>query len=97
MEKTAYFPAMAVKVEDLLVKWEKVITVIVTLFPIAAIVLGIAWLFLKKEILLFLVLGFSSCYFLGRNAWKFREKKTTFEDEFEYNQEGFTMIVQNEV
>ena len=83
MERTAYFPAMAVKIEDLLVKWEKAITVVVALFPIAAIVLGIAWLFSKKEILLFLVLGFSSCYFMGKSLWKFREKKATFEDAFD--------------
>jgi hypothetical protein len=88
MEKTAYFPAMTVKVEDLLVKWEKTITLVVTIFPIVAIVLGISWLFLKKEILLFLVLGFSSCYFMGKNVWKFRGKKHSVEDGFEHCTNG---------
>ena len=83
MEKTAHSPSMTARIEDLSVKWEKTITVVVTLFPLAAVALGIAWLISKKEILLLLVLGLSSCYFMGKNVWKFRDKKTTFEDEFE--------------
>lgn len=75
MKKTAYFPSIMVRLEPLLIKWEGIITAIVTLCAIAAIVLGIVWVFLGKDILLFIVLGFSSCYLIGKNFWRFREKR----------------------
>lgn len=75
MEKTAYFPSNMIRFESLLIKWEGVITAIVTLCAIVAIVLGIVWLFLRKDILLFIVLGFSSCYLIGRNFWRFRDER----------------------
>jgi hypothetical protein len=75
MEKTAYLPNTTVKLEALLVKWETVITALVTLCAVLAIVLGIVWLFLRKETLLFTVLGFSSCYLIGRNFWRFRDER----------------------
>jgi hypothetical protein len=72
MEKTSYLPRTTIKLGDLLVKWEGVITALVTLCAVAAIVLGILWLFLRKDTLLFTVLGFSSCYLIGRKFWRFR-------------------------
>jgi hypothetical protein len=74
MEKTAHSNIM-VRLESLLVKWEGAITAVVTLCAIAAIFLGIVWLFVGKDSLLFVVLGFSSCYLIGTNFWKFREKR----------------------
>jgi hypothetical protein len=75
MEKRAYLPNMTIRLECLLVKWEGAITAFVTLCAIVAIVLGIVWLFLRKDILLFIVLGFSSCYLIGRNFWRFRDER----------------------
>ena len=75
IEKTAYFPSITIKHEAFLLKWEGVITVSVTLCAVVAIVLGIVWLFLRKDTLLFTVLGFSACYLAGRNFWKFRDER----------------------
>jgi hypothetical protein len=70
MEKTIYLPRITVKFEDLLAKREGVATALVTLCAVLAITLGVVWLFLRKEPLLFAVLGFSACYLIGRNFWK---------------------------
>jgi hypothetical protein len=75
MEKTAYLPSTTVKLEALLAKWGRVITVLVALSAVIAIGLGIIWLFLRKDILLFTTLGFSSCYLIGKNFWKFRSQR----------------------
>jgi len=74
MEKTAYLPSIMIRRERLLVKWEGVITTLVALCAVVAIVLGIVWLFLRKDNLLFVVLGFSSCYLTGKNFWRFRDR-----------------------
>jgi hypothetical protein len=74
MEKTVYPPSTTVKLEAFLVKWARAITPLVTLCAAIAIVLGIVWLFLRKDTLLFTVLGFSACYLIGRNFWKFRSQ-----------------------
>jgi hypothetical protein len=74
MEKTMYLPRFAIKFDDLLAKREGVVTALVTLCGILAISLGIVWLFLRKEPLLFAVLGFGACYLIGRNFWKFRSR-----------------------
>jgi hypothetical protein len=58
MEKTPYLPSTTVKLEALLAKWARVITALVSLCAVVAIVLGIIWLFLKKDTLLFTTLGF---------------------------------------
>jgi hypothetical protein len=79
MEKTVYFPGITSKPEDLLLKWEGVITALVALCAVIAITLGIVWLFLRKDILLFTVLGFSSCYLIGRNFWRFRSRRLSIE------------------
>ena len=81
MEKTAYLPDTAVKLEALLVKWETGITVLVTLCAVVAIVLGIVWLFLRTDIVLFAVLGFGACYLIGRNFWRFRSRRPFIENE----------------
>ncbi len=75
MERTAYLPSIRIKLEDRLLKWERVITALVTVCAIVAIVLGIVWLLLRKDTLLFTILGFSSCYLIGRNFWEFRSRR----------------------
>jgi hypothetical protein len=79
MEKTIYLPRITIKFEDLLAKREGVITALVTLCAVAAIVLGIVWLFLRKEPLLFAVLFFSACYLIGRYFWRFRSQRLPVE------------------
>ncbi|MBN2246153.1 MAG: hypothetical protein JW755_09940 [Candidatus Aminicenantes bacterium] len=74
MEKTIYLPRITVKFEDLLAKWEGVVTALVTLCAVLAIFLGMVWLFLRKDNLLFVMLGFSSCYLVGKNFWIFRDR-----------------------
>ena len=80
MEKTAYLPSTPVRLEALLSKWERVITALVTLCAVVAIALGILWLFLRKDTLLFAVLGFSSCYLIGRKFWRFRPQRLSVEN-----------------
>ena len=80
MEKTSYLPSATIKLEDLLVKWEGVITALVTLCAVVAIALGILWLFLRKDILLFTVLGFGACYLIGRKFWRFRSQGVSVEN-----------------
>jgi hypothetical protein len=80
MEKTASLPGTTIKLDDLLLKWEGVITVLVTLCAVVAIVSGIVWLFLRKDTLLFTSLGFSSCYFIGRNFWRFRSQRISLQN-----------------
>ncbi len=79
MEKMAYLPNTMVKLEALLAKWEKGITVLVALCAVVAIGLGVVWLFVRKDTLLFTILGFGLCYLIGRNFWKFRSKEISLE------------------
>ena len=79
MEKTPYFPNTVVKLDALLVKWETGITFLVALCGIVAIALGIVWLFLRKDTLLFTTLGFGFCYLIGRNFWRFRSHEISLE------------------
>lgn len=80
MEKTSYLPSTTIRLGDLLVKWEGLITALVTLCAVVAIVLGIVWLFFRKDTLLFTVLGFSSCYLVGRKFWRFRSGRLSVEN-----------------
>jgi hypothetical protein len=75
MENTAYLANTTVRLEALVAKWERLITTLVTLFAVLAIAFGIVWLVLRKDPLLFTTLGFSSCYLIGRNFWKFRPQR----------------------
>jgi hypothetical protein len=75
MKRTAYLPSITVRLEALLANWAKVITALVTLCAIIAIALGIVWLFLRKDTLLFTTLGFSFCYLIGRNFGRFRSQR----------------------
>ncbi len=75
MERTVYPSSMTIKLEDPLLRRERIITALVTLCAVIAIVLGIVWLFLRKDTLLFTTLGFSGCYLIGRNFWKFRSRR----------------------
>jgi ABC-type branched-subunit amino acid transport system permease subunit len=80
MEKTVYLPSIMLRFERLLVRWEGAITALVTLCAVVAIVLGIVWLFLRKDSLLFATLGFSFCYLIGRNFWRFRSQRISLEN-----------------
>jgi hypothetical protein len=80
MQKAVYFPNITIKIEGLLLKWEGVITLLVALCAVIAIVLGIVWLFLRKDTVLFTVLGFSLCYLIGRNFWRFRSQRISLEN-----------------
>ena len=80
MGKKVYVPNMTTQMESRLLRWEGVITALVALCAMIAIVLGIVWLFLKKDMLLFTVLGFSSCYLIGKNFWKFRPQRISMEN-----------------
>jgi ABC-type branched-subunit amino acid transport system permease subunit len=80
MEKTVYLPSFTIKLEALLLKWEGVITAVVALCAVVAIILGIIWLFLRKDNLLFVMLGFSSCYLIGRKFWRFRPQGLSLEN-----------------
>ena len=74
MQKTADYPMITIKLQYLLVKWERVITAIVALCAILAILSGVAWLVARKDSLLVALLGLSACYLIGKNFWKFRDK-----------------------
>jgi hypothetical protein len=79
MKETAYSPMIRIKLQYMLVKWEGVITAIVALCAVSAILSGIAWLISRKDNLLILLLGLSSCYLIGKNFWRFRNKGVTLE------------------
>jgi len=80
MEKTVYFPSITIRLEALLTKQEGIITALVALCAVVAIFLGIVWLFLRKDTLLFATLGFSFCYLIGRNFWRFRSRRLSIEN-----------------
>jgi len=80
MEKAVYFSNISTRIEGLLLKWEGVITALVTLCAVVAIVLGIVWLFLRKDSLLFTTLSFSFCYLIGRNFWRFKSQRISLEN-----------------
>ena len=61
------------KIVYLSVKWEEVITLLTALCAVTAIGLGVVWLFLREMVLLYLVMGLSSFYFVGKKFWKFRD------------------------
>jgi hypothetical protein len=63
---------MRTKIVYLLVKWEEVITFLTVLCAVSAIGLGVIWLFLREMVLLYIVMGLSSFYFVGKQFWKFR-------------------------
>jgi len=74
MEKTVDGSMVTIKLQYLLAKWERVITAIVALCAILAILSGIAWMVARKNSLLVILLGLSSCYLVGKNFWRFRGK-----------------------
>ena len=80
MQKAAHYPMITIKLQYLMVKWEGVITAIVALCAILAILSGIAWLVARKNSLLVILLGLSSCYLVGKNFWRFRDKGLPLED-----------------
>ena len=68
-----------IKLDYLLVKWEKEITILVTLCAVFAIILGAFWLVTKRDTLLFLFFGLHLCYLTGRRFWKFRDRISTLD------------------
>lgn len=72
MEHVVYPSHLRTKIVYLLVKWEEAITLITVFCAISAIALGMVWLFLKEMVLLYMSMGFSSCYFIGKKFWRFR-------------------------
>jgi hypothetical protein len=75
MKNAALSSSIMIRFEHFLVRWNGIITALVTLCAITAIVFGIVWMFLRKDTLLFIVLGLSSCYLIGKNFWGFRDKR----------------------
>jgi len=63
---------MRTKIVYLSVKWEEVVTFLTVLCAVAAIGFGVIWLFFRETVLLYILLGFSSLYFIGKKFWKFR-------------------------
>lgn len=72
MEQRFYSSPLKKKMTYFFVKWEEIFTFATVLCGLSAIGSGIIWLFLKKTMLLYMLLGFSSGYFVGKNFWKFR-------------------------
>lgn len=60
------------KIIDFLAKWEEGITVLTIFSATSAIGLGFLWVVMKEMTLLYLTMGFSGIYFLGKKFWKFR-------------------------
>jgi hypothetical protein len=73
MENVVYRSHARTKIVYLLVKWEQVITFLTALCALLAIGLGVAWLFLRMMVLLYIVMGLSLFYFVGKKFWKFRD------------------------
>ncbi len=74
MESALFPSSLKTKIVYFLAKWEEVITLFTILCAVSAIGSGIVWLFLKEKPLLYILLGFSSFYFVGRKFWKFRHE-----------------------
>jgi hypothetical protein len=73
MENAVYPSHLRTKIVYLLVKWEEAITFLAVFCAISAIGLGVIWLFLREMVLLYIVMGLSSFYFVGKKFWKFRD------------------------
>ena len=80
MEKTTYLPNTTVRLEAHMAKWKSAMTALVMLCAVAAIFIGIVWLFLRKDILLFATLGFGACYLIGRDFWRFGSRSFSTRD-----------------
>jgi len=65
-------PSSKIKMHSLMIEWENMITAVIALCAVSAIALGLAWLVTKKDTLIFLVMGFSLCYLVGKKFWKYR-------------------------
>ena len=73
MENAVKQSHIRAKIVYLLVKWEEVITFLTVLCAVSAIGLGVIWLFFREMVILYIVLGLSSFYFVGKKFWKFRD------------------------
>lgn len=73
MEHTIYPSALKAKIAFLLTRWEEVITVLTILSAVSAIGLGFLWMVMKEMALLYLSMGFSGLYLIGKKYWKFRQ------------------------
>lgn len=73
-QRLYYLSPLKKKMTYFFVKWEEIFTLATVLCALSAIGSGILWLFLKKATLLYMLVGFSSGYFVGKNFWKFRHE-----------------------
>jgi len=73
MENAVRQSYIRTKIVYLSVKWEEVITFLTIFCAVSAIGLGVVWLFLREMVLLYIVMGLSSFYFVGKKFWKFRD------------------------
>jgi hypothetical protein len=53
--------------ESFSIEWEKIFGILAALCGITAIILGVVWMVLRDNYLLYVTLGFSLVYFIGRD------------------------------
>ena len=58
--------------ETFLIRREKPITVLVTLCGVLAILIGVGWCLMKRDLLLYSCIALSLGYLIGQKYWKFR-------------------------
>lgn len=63
------------KITDFLAKWEEGITVLTIFSAVSAMGFSSLWLLIKEATVLYLSLGFSGIYFIGKRFWKFRQNR----------------------
>jgi hypothetical protein len=73
MENMVYASHIRTKIVYLSVKWEEAITFFTILCAISAVGLGVIWLCLREMVLLYIAIGLSSFYFVGKRFWRFRD------------------------
>jgi ABC-type multidrug transport system fused ATPase/permease subunit len=60
--------------ETFLIKREQSITVLVTLCGVLAILLGVGWCLVKRDLLLYPYAALYLSYLMGQKYWKFRDR-----------------------
>ena len=60
--------------ETFLIKREQLITVLVTLCGVLAILFGVGWCLMKRDLLLYPYVALYLAYLIGQNYWKFRDR-----------------------
>ncbi len=72
MEQKVYPCSLKSKMVSFLIEEEETITRITVFCTISAFSLGMFWLFSREMMLLYLSMGLSSRYFIGKKLWRFR-------------------------